>query len=800
MASLSSREAVSERREAAFSPAAVALAAAIIALAAVVAYYNSFAGVFVFDDYKWIVNNTNIWHLWPISRVLFPPNAVLLRGRPVVGLTLAVNYALGGANVWGYHAVNLAIHILAAWTLLGVVRRTLTLPQFRRRFASAATPLALVVALLWTVHPLQTESITYIIQRMEALVGLFYLLTLYCVIRGATARRAGIWYVAAVVACLLGMGTKELMATAPVIVLLYDRTFLAGSFREAWRRRYALYLAMAATWGVIVVDVISTEFYGGTAGFAVQKFTWWSYLLTQPGVIVHYLRLVFWPSGLCLDYNWPPARTVLQIVLPGSVIVGLLALTIWAIRKRPAWGFLGAWFFVILAPTSSFVPIRDAAFEHRMYLSLAAVVAGVVIGGWVAGRWIVDRGTLPPVAARILGCTLVAFAGVAFAILTVERNMVYRSELLIWQDVAAKVPGNQRAQNNLGLCLSKCERIDEAIEHYRKALEIDPEFPDAHNGLGAALAGLGRYDEAEEHYRRAIKIVPNFADACNNFGLALARQGKFEEAVIQYQKALRVKPELVETYGNMGLALARCGRVDEAMASYRKAIEIKWDNTEAHCNLGVALANRGENEEAIVEYRKTLEIDPRHVQARGNLALALAACGRMEEAITEYRKALEIKPEFAEAHNNFGRALGQVGREKEAIAQYRKALEIKPDYAEPHYNLGLALAGRGRCDEAMAEYRQALAIKADYADAHNNLGIALMERGQDEEASRHLRKALEIEPDYAEAHNNLGIVLAQRGRMDEAIMHFRRAIKIKPDFADARKNLAFALEQQGKTN
>ena len=200
-------------------------------------------------------------------------------------------------NVWGYHAVNLAIHVLAAWTLFGVTRRTLLLPPLHYRFGLAATPLALAVAMLWTLHPLQTEAVTYVIQRTEALAGLFYLLVLYCVVRGAMSTRSIFWYIAATVSCLLGMATKEVMATAPLLVLLYDRTFLAGSFREALRRRFGLYLALAATWTVVPALLFSTGFYGGTAGFAVQKFTWWSYLLTQSGVIVHYLRLAFWPLG-----------------------------------------------------------------------------------------------------------------------------------------------------------------------------------------------------------------------------------------------------------------------------------------------------------------------------------------------------------------------------------------------------------------------------------------------------------------------------------------------------------------------
>ncbi|HEY2146356.1 MAG TPA: glycosyltransferase family 39 protein, partial [Pirellulales bacterium] len=253
------------------SARAIRLALGAIFVAAVVAFGNSFNGDLIFDDLGWITNNPTIHHLWPLDRVLFPqhngPDNGFDSGRPVLNLTLAINYAISGNDPRSYHVVNIAIHILAGWTLFGIVRRTLLLPRLRNRFGGAATPLALAVTLLWLVHPLQTGSVSYVIQRTEALMGLFYLLTLYCVIRGAESERPWRWYAAAVVACFLGMGTKEVMATAPLVVLLYDRAFLGGSFAEAFRRRWGMYFAMAITWGVVVWCIASTGGHSGSAGF-----------------------------------------------------------------------------------------------------------------------------------------------------------------------------------------------------------------------------------------------------------------------------------------------------------------------------------------------------------------------------------------------------------------------------------------------------------------------------------------------------------------------------------------------------
>jgi protein O-mannosyl-transferase len=639
---------------------AILLAAALIALAAVAVYRNSFAGVFVFDDVSWITQNSSIRHLWPIWQVLSPADARLVGGRPVVSLTLAVNYALGGMNVWGYHAVNLAIHLLAAWTLFGVTRRTLVLPHFEGRFASVALPLALVAALLWMIHPLQTEAVTYIVQRTEALVALFYLLTLYCVIRGATAGRPSRWYLAATMACLLGMATKEVMATAPLLVLLYDRTFLAGSFREALRRRSGLYLALAATWGMVLALLISTGFHGGTTGFAVQDFTCWSYLSTQPGVIVRYLRLAFWPTGLCLDYGWPPAKTIGQVVIPGIPVVALLALTVWALVKRPAWGFLGACFFVILAPSSSFIPILDAAFEHRMYLPLAAVVVGAVMGVWCAGQWLVRRGTIRPPTGHFLCGILAVFAVSTLGVLTSHRNADYRDGRLLWEDTVAKACNPTRAYNNLGI----------------------------------ELATSGRHGEAIALYQKSLALTPNYAEAHYNLGMALAELGQLKEAIAEYEQSLKLAPNRPDSHNNLGLALVDSGRLNEAIAHYRRALELKSDDAGTHNNLGVALVKCRQFEEAVVQYQKAIELTPDSAGTHGNLAMALVECGRLDEAVTHYEKALELNPDSAVSagiHNNLGMTLAGSGRIDEAIVHFRKALEIKPDYPAARHNLDAAL-------------------------------------------------------------------------------------------------------------
>ncbi len=482
------------------SQPAMFLAAGLIALATVAAFSNSFGGPFVFDDEAAILQNPTIRHLWPIWGSLCPPNSgETVSGRPLLNLSLAINYALSGYHVLGYHVTNLAIHLMAAVLLFGVLRRTLLLPALRDRWAAAATALALATALLWAIHPLQTESVTYLAQRAESLVGLFYLLTLYCFLRGVDSARAIWWFAGSAIACLLGMASKEVMVSAPLMVLLYDRTFCAGSFREAWRRRRGLYLVLASTWLLLGWLVVSGHNRGGSVGFGA-RISWWAYFGTQFGAIVHYLRLCVWPHPLLLDYGIRTAQGPLEIA-PYAIVVALLGVAVLvALWRWPKVGFLGAWFFAILAPTSSVVPVvTQTVAEHRMYLPLAAVMTVAVLGGFLAGRRLVGRRRLSLRALQTVGGSLVVLAGFTFGILTFHRNSDYQSEMSIWQDTVAKDPQNERAYNNLGLALARRGEVNEAIAHFRRSLEIEPNFCFAHKSLGIILCGRGCFDEGIAH-------------------------------------------------------------------------------------------------------------------------------------------------------------------------------------------------------------------------------------------------------------------------------------------------------------
>jgi len=657
-------------------------AAALLVASVWAAYGNSLHGAFVFDDLSTIRDNPDVRQLWPVWRVFAPASlqGATSSGRPLVALSLAINYAIGGNRVEGYHVYNLGVHLLAALTLFGVVRRSL-LASIRRRLGEggpSALSFAFAVALLWALHPLQTAAVTYIVQRAESMMALFYLLTLYCFIRYAGQAAAGsnpkLWAGAAVASCLLGMGCKEVMVSAPVMVLLYDRTFISGSFAAAWRRHRAVYAGLGATWLLLAAEVAMAGNRNATAGFG-SRMSWVAYALTQTTAIVHYLRLCFWPHPLIFDYGigleLRPSR-----IIPCTIVVGiLLAGTAWALVRRPVAGFLGALFFAVLAPTTSFVPVATQVIaEHRMYLPLAAIAVAAVSGGAI-----LFRGAFAYVALAVLA--------IGLGWLTQLRNRDYLTELSLWRSVVAAYPSNARGHCNLGSLLNGLGDIPAAMDQYREALRLEPDYAEAHNNLGAAYFQQGDYAQSIIHCRAALRGDPGMAAAHYNLGSSLVRIGKVDEGLAELHESLRLGPQSADAHYNLATALVSLRQIPEAIAQFQEAIRLRPDYAEAQNNLALVLGNMGRTGEALDLYRRALISNPRLALAHFNLGNLLAQKGQFQEAITHYRAALAIKPDYAKARGNLGSSLYALGQLPEAALEYRGALRIDPGLSDVRANL-----------------------------------------------------------------------------------------------------------------
>ena len=605
--------------------------AALLVLAGLVAYSNTFNVPFIYDDRYHIVESARIRQLWPLGHILTHSS------RPMLHLSLAVNYALGGLDPVGYHLFNLAFHVMAALVLFGILRRSFAFVGLKPQ--NTATWMAGLIALLWLVHPIQTESVTYTIQRSESLMGLFYLVTLYCVIRMADSPRPFWWGVASAVSLLFGVGTKGgVIMTAPVVVAIYDRIFLARSWGRVFRARWGLYAALVAACCAYPSMMASApEEWKDSVGLGYGV-TPIEYALSQPGAILHYLRLTIVPEGFCLDYGWPLKSGAAEIAGPLLVIVGLMGATVWALRFKPEVAFLGCWFFLVLAPSSSIIPIADVMVEHRMYLSLAAVIAAGVLG--------------IRALARNLSSTARWACGIAAVVLltglTLRRNQDYESKLAIWQDTVRKSPGNPRAQYDMGVTLEEAKRYPEAVAYYRAAVELNPKYTDALNNLGHVLMLMGKAQEGVPYLTRALQVKPDLAVAHNTLGVAYAQTGNSAGAMAELQEAVRLKPDYAESHSNLGIALAQQGKRDEAIAEWQAALKLDPNLADAHNNLAYALSELGRNREALSHYDQALKIQPDHYQAAISYAKLLAAAdskdgGDLARAATIGQRACDMR-------------------------------------------------------------------------------------------------------------------------------------------------------------
>jgi tetratricopeptide (TPR) repeat protein len=492
-----------------------------------------------------------------------------------------LNYAVSGLAPWSYHVFNGAVHIAAALTLFGIARHTL---QRIPSLSTVAHELAMVIAVIWVVHPLQTESVTYVIQRGESMMGLFCLLVIYCGIRSTNSPSPARWYGCAILCCVLGLATKPVMAVAPFLMLMFDRTFLAGSFRQALRERRGFYIGLAFSLALLPLFLAGRpEEWRTTAGFDFAQFTPLQYASMQPEVIFRYLRLALWPDTLCLDYGWTPAQARPLMIFYSAGIALLLGASLFCLWKKQALGFLGSWFFLTLAPTSSFLPIADVIFEHRMYLPLAAVVAIVLIGMFKFVK------ILPIAPRRHLFVYSMAAGIIAVGLIgrTIVRNDEYASPIALWTSATEISPHSARAHYNLGAVLAEKQRFELASAHFLKAIAIRPDYAEAHYNLGNAFLARNLPAEAIPCFQKAIEVTPSDAQIRNNLGVALLRINQASAATLEFDQALRFDPSNASAHFNRAKIAKAAGEYELAVRNFSAAVDLRPDWIEARRELAL---------------------------------------------------------------------------------------------------------------------------------------------------------------------------------------------------------------------
>lgn len=621
----------------------------LLTLGGVLIYSNTLQCPFLLDDLLNIPKNPHIrikeLNLKNIVAAGFSSYA---SSRPMANISFALNYYFHKYEVGGYHFVNIAIHILTAIFIYLFVKGTLRSPALKDKYKDTNL-IAFFAALLWLVHPVQAQTVTYIVQRMTSMAAMFYMLSFLLYVKGRFAvfagKRSWAWFAGCILAWIMALGSKEIAATLPVFILLYEWYF-SQDLSIGWLKRNVRYIA-----GTFVIFCLLGLVYLGknpleriTGGYVNRDFTITERLLTQFRVLIYYISLLIFPhpSRLNLDHYFTvshslidPVTTLLCLV----VIIGLAGLAVYLAKGQRLLSFCILWFFGNLVIESSVLGL-ELVFEHRLYLpSIFVSVAAVVL----AYRFI------KPAWAKIMTLCVVA---VLFSVWTYQRNSVYADAVTLWQDCVNKSPQKYRPHANLGNVLKDAGKITEAIEHFNKALELKGEPAEIYNNLGTAYNKLGRIEESIQYYKKALGLNPNLAAAHYNLATVLAGQGKTDEAIAEYRQSLRSEPENSDAMNNLGLALAERGNFGEAIECYKKALELEPDNVIAHGRLGLALAGIGKTDEAIKEFRIVLIARPDDAEMHRNLGILLEREGKTAEAIESYRAALQIDPNFQNARDS----------------------------------------------------------------------------------------------------------------------------------------------------
>jgi protein O-mannosyl-transferase len=673
-------------------------------------YYNSLRAPFIFDDRVKIERNPDIKQLANIKTRLFYPyrqgSHNFFRNdpsRPVTYLTFTLNYYFGKLDTFGYHLFNILLHILNS-LLVFMLARKLILYALKKD--SAFFPF--VTALLFAVHPVNTEVVTYIYHRSEGLALVFYLasLLLFTAAIGKNRRL----YALSLLCFALGLLSKQTSATLPAIVLLFDFVFLSDYDPKKLARRWHLHLPY---WLILAGYILFRVFYFGQVGDAeTDAYTRWtnySYLITQPYVILRYIGLLLVPSGLCFDHVVAPAKLYEARTLASLLSMTFAFILMLAAYKRKTPGskiflFGSLWFFIALSPTSSFLPISDAMAERRLYVPGFGFCLLLAYFFFELSRRKVFSG---PAGRRVMlgliGIYLI-FLGAA----TVRRNSLYLRPFSMWQDAISKYPANPRAHHSLALLYFEQKEYGKAVREFEKALELQPGAADTHADLGLAYQRQKEYSRAAAEYEKAMELKPDSAETHNNLGVLYKEQKEYEKAAREYEKALEAEPGFVEARGNLGIIYQEQKEYGRAINAYEEALKIQPDYVRALKNLGSVHFALKEYGKTIEEYRKALAIDPGNLEICNNLGLVYIFLKQYDKAAAVYDKTAKLDPRNAETYFNCGYARTHTGEYEKAVENYSRAIALNPGLGAAYYNLACVYALVKNTDKALEYLKTAV--------------------------------------------------------------------------------------------
>lgn len=596
------------------------LALACIIVLGTFLYSNTLHAPFLFDDVQNITENKHIRiSQFSASSLLEACRKSPNSNRPVANISFALNYYFHNYEVAGYHIVNIFVHLLTGIFFYFFLAATLSISGCFNIDNANARAVILFACLLWLAHPVQTQSVTYIVQRMNSMSAMFFVLSLLCYAKGRLASDVRVsWgcFTGCALSGVLALGSKENAVTLPFFILLWEWYFLQDLSLE-WikKNKHYFYGVMVLLVVVIFVYLGKDPFHAVLADYKYRDFTLTERLLTQLRVVVFYIGLLFYPtpSRLTLDHDFALSHSLVEpftTILSLFTLAGLFLLSVVLARKERLISFGILWFLGNLVVESSIIGL-EIIFEHRLYLpSLFFLVIPV---------WLAYRHIKPSILITSFFCGILLL----FSLWTYQRNNVWRDEIVFLHDNVSKAPMKARPHYNLGLSLSKNGKLQEAVKQFLEALRLEPRLLMAQEQLAITYSELGQVEKAVTHYLELLRIVPSHVPAHQRLGLLYANQGQYENASEHFSTALRIEPGNLQARFNLATTLHRLNNLSRAMILYREVLRIDPEHAQAHNNLALALAANGKLDEAVYHFSEALRIDPGYVEARRNLAVSL---------------------------------------------------------------------------------------------------------------------------------------------------------------------------------
>jgi len=623
-------------------------------------------------------------------------------------LSFALNYRFNEFSVLGYHLVSVLLHILASLTACWLTRMTFMTPAMKKEGISRYKGiLSFFAGLIFLAHPVQTETVVYIFQRVTVLAALFYLLSLCLYIKArldldANGRLNVPCYAASFAAALIAMFSKENAGTIPLMILLYELCFFSRDKRVRWKYTLPFFILLPVV--PITVSLSKSVVSGDVARFfenSMQNST--HYLLTQFKVMVTYIRLLVAPVNQNLLYDYPVSKSLFELPVLASIafLGSILALAVRWYNRHRIISFGVFWFFLTLLPESTVIPLEHVIFEHRLYLPMAGF--GLFLAG-ITYHVFKGRGLTGIVIALIVITS-------SFALLTYRRNRIWTDELTLWDDVIQK--SSMRPHRKA------------APFHYR----------------GDAYKDSGDIERALADYNKAIEIDPGYAKAYNNRGNLYKQTGDLQRAITDYNKVIAIDPMPADAYNNRGNVYMDLGDMQKALADYNKAIELNASLTGVYANRARVHKMLGNNEQALADYNKAIELNPHRASVYNNRGNIYMLQGRFQQALADFDTAIKIDPHYAYAYYNRGYLHKKQGNHQQALTDFNKAVRLKPDIAGVYLKRGTVNKGAGNIEQALADYNKAIEINPDRADTYFGRAVVYYQMKDFDKAWADARKA-----------------------------------------------------------